>query len=159
MANTIKIKRSSVPGKVPAAGDLDFGELAINYADGNLFFKDSTNSVATIASTEFVSVTGNVTGGNLQTSGNIILNNVSSDFVGFVAPDTITANVIYYLPSQDGNNGEFLRTDGSGNLSWTGVNTGTITIGTRAQGSILIDTFNGFLLVVARTGTVPVPVA
>lgn len=62
MSNKITIKRSSVPGKVPAAGDLDYGEIAINYSDGNLFFKDSSNTVTTIASTQFVSVTGNVTG-------------------------------------------------------------------------------------------------
>jgi hypothetical protein len=72
MTNTIKIKRSSVPGKTPAAGDLDFGELAINYADGNLFFKDSSNAVATIASTKFVTVTGNVTAANYFGNGSTL---------------------------------------------------------------------------------------
>lgn len=37
MANTLKIKRSAVPGKVPTTGDLQLGELAINTYDGKLY--------------------------------------------------------------------------------------------------------------------------
>lgn len=71
MANTIKLKKSSVAAKIPLASDLEYGELAINYTDGTLFFKDSGNTVQTISSTQFVSVTGNVTGGNINTAGNV----------------------------------------------------------------------------------------
>lgn len=39
MANTIKIKRSNVPGKNPETTNLEFGELAINTHDGRMFFK------------------------------------------------------------------------------------------------------------------------
>jgi len=42
----IKLKKSSVPGKLPLPGDLDFGELAINYADGQLYYKKSDGTVA-----------------------------------------------------------------------------------------------------------------
>ena len=45
MATAIKLKKSSVAGKVPAAGDLAYGELAINYQDGKLFYKDASNNV------------------------------------------------------------------------------------------------------------------
>jgi len=38
-------KKSSVAGKIPAISDLEFGELALNYADGKLFYKDSNNAV------------------------------------------------------------------------------------------------------------------
>jgi hypothetical protein len=41
MASKIILKKSSVTSKVPVAGDLDFGELAINYADGKLYYKKS----------------------------------------------------------------------------------------------------------------------
>lgn len=44
----IKLKKSSVPGKLPQPGDLDFGELAINYADGQLYFKKSDGTIAAI---------------------------------------------------------------------------------------------------------------
>jgi hypothetical protein len=37
MSNLIRLKRSSVPGKVPLVGDLALGELAINTNDGKLF--------------------------------------------------------------------------------------------------------------------------
>lgn len=43
MANTVKLKRSSVAGKIPLTTDLEFGEIALNTADGNLFFKKATN--------------------------------------------------------------------------------------------------------------------
>lgn len=39
MANNIILKKSSVAAKVPLIGDLQYGELALNYADGKLYFK------------------------------------------------------------------------------------------------------------------------
>jgi hypothetical protein len=41
MANTIRLKRSSMAGKAPAAADLLLGELAINTTDGKLYLKKS----------------------------------------------------------------------------------------------------------------------
>lgn len=49
MANTVfKIKRSSVPGKVPLSTELEVGELAINLADELLFSKNTSNTVFAI---------------------------------------------------------------------------------------------------------------
>ena len=45
MTTDIRLKKSSVPGRVPLAGDLSYGEVAINYADGRLFYKTSSNTV------------------------------------------------------------------------------------------------------------------
>lgn len=46
MANTkLKLKKSSVSGRAPVAGDLDYGELAINYTDGKLYYRNSSNAV------------------------------------------------------------------------------------------------------------------
>jgi phosphotransferase system HPr-like phosphotransfer protein len=47
MAQVI-LKKSSVAARVPVAGDLEFGELALNYADGLLYYKKSDGT--TIAS-------------------------------------------------------------------------------------------------------------
>lgn len=69
MSNNIILKKSSIGDKVPVADDLQYGELALNYADGNLFYKNSLNTITTIASNKFVSVTGNVTSGNIATAG------------------------------------------------------------------------------------------
>lgn len=94
MANTIKLKKSSVPAKIPQVSDLEFGELAINYHDGSLFFKTSTNTISTLASTAFVSVTGNVTGANIVGTqgvyGNIITTSIDSGDSSIISivPDT-----------------------------------------------------------------------
>ena len=48
----------------------------------------------------------------------------SSNYVGFEAPGTVASNKIWVLPAADGSAGEFLKTDGSGNLSWAADTTG-----------------------------------
>ena len=45
MANKIILKKSSVVGKVPAAGDLEVGEIAVNLADQKLYSKNASGSV------------------------------------------------------------------------------------------------------------------
>ena len=46
----IYLKRSSVTGKAPSANQLEYGELAINYADGHIYYKNSQNTVKKIGS-------------------------------------------------------------------------------------------------------------
>jgi hypothetical protein len=48
MANTIKIKRSAVQGKVPVVGDLSLGELALNTFDGKLYTLKNDGTAAVI---------------------------------------------------------------------------------------------------------------
>lgn len=57
MANKIKLKQSSVSGKVPTTADLDLGELGINTYDGKLFLKQKVGVVETI-----IDVTGAASG-------------------------------------------------------------------------------------------------
>lgn len=45
MANNIILKKSSVVAKIPLVTDLAYGELALNYADGKLYFKTATNTI------------------------------------------------------------------------------------------------------------------
>lgn len=45
MANTYLVKRSSVAGKVPLAGDLQVGELAVNLADQKIYSKNASGTV------------------------------------------------------------------------------------------------------------------
>lgn len=47
MANTIKLKNSGTTTNSPSA--LEYGELAINYADGKLFYKDDAGSIVDFA--------------------------------------------------------------------------------------------------------------
>jgi hypothetical protein len=43
MVNILKVKRSGQAAQTPSS--LEDGELAINYADGKLFYKNSSNSI------------------------------------------------------------------------------------------------------------------
>jgi hypothetical protein len=45
----IKIKRSGTPGDVPAPSQLEIGEIAINYADGVIYYKDAAGTVKSIS--------------------------------------------------------------------------------------------------------------
>lgn len=82
MTNTVLLKRSGVANSVPAAGNIALGELAINYADGNLFFKDGNSQVQLLTSSRFVSVVGNVTGGNVVSLGSVsAIGNVSGNYI------------------------------------------------------------------------------
>jgi hypothetical protein len=45
MTSSIILKKSSVAGRIPATGDLAYGELGLNYADGALYFKRSDNTI------------------------------------------------------------------------------------------------------------------
>jgi hypothetical protein len=58
MANKIVLKKSSIASKVPTTSDLDYGELALNYADGKLYFKDTNNDIKNFTSGSISSQTG-----------------------------------------------------------------------------------------------------
>ena len=137
MTNTVLIKRSATANAVPTGGQLANGEIAINYADGNLFFKDSGGSVQTLASKKFVSVTGNITGGNVETgtvsaTGNVIAGNLnagglslSSNVVSALnstANITTTANIAanYYI-----GNGSLLTGIAGGGGNYSDANVAT----------------------------------
>lgn len=43
---TLQVKKSGVTGNVPSS--LEFGELALNYADGKLYYRDASNNISYI---------------------------------------------------------------------------------------------------------------
>ena len=61
MAQSIILKRSALPGKVPNTGSLNVGEIAINTYDGKLFIKRSGN----LDSIEGIVVTNSTTTGSI----------------------------------------------------------------------------------------------
>jgi len=78
----VKFKRSAVTGKVPTTDDLVGGEIALNTADGKLFFKKTVGSTATIVPLSPLSV-GVISGGSiLNDQANI--NALRFDSDGFV---------------------------------------------------------------------------
>lgn len=80
----IKLKKSSVVGKSPADSDLSYGEVAINYADGRLYYKNSSNIIKNFVDSDLVitniqagdalklSLTGGTLSGNLNMGTNRI---------------------------------------------------------------------------------------
>jgi len=45
MSNTVTLKKSSVVGKIPQTTDLAFGEVALNFADGRLYYRNSSDQI------------------------------------------------------------------------------------------------------------------
>lgn len=159
----IQLYKSATPAAAPTAGNLLEGELAINTADGKLFYKDSGGSVQTIAwKTTPISAggTGQTTRQEAMdalagavTSGQYLRGNgtdvvmsaiqaadvptlnqnttgTAANVTGTVAianggtgQTTATAAFNALVPSQTGNSGKYLTTDGT-NTSWAAVGGG-----------------------------------
>jgi len=107
MSNQIILKKSSVGAKVPVAGDLTYGELALNYADGKLYFKNSSNQIQS-----FTNDSTTVTLAGTQTLSNKTL-----------AGATLTGALI--ASGTTGTNGQVLVTTGSG-VQWVTRNNATL---------------------------------
>jgi hypothetical protein len=87
----LQLYRSATATNVPLATDLAAGELAINTADGRLFYKDSSGTVQIIAA-RVAAVANGGTGLTTLTANNVILGNGTSSPT-FVAPGT-TGNIL-----------------------------------------------------------------
>ena len=101
---------------------------------GDLYFNTSSNELRVYNGSSWqagVTATGNLASTTGATfTGEILIDNQKElrfgepdgagvQYVGFEAPDTIASNVIWKLPNADGSSNQTLKTDGSGNLSWT----------------------------------------
>lgn len=97
MTNTVLIKRSSTPGAVPSSGVLTAGELAINYADGKLYYLGSGGAVTQIAGNSSMTYSGNVTAGNLITVGDVSAATISTTGNASIGGDLIVNGNIAYI--------------------------------------------------------------
>ena len=84
-ASTILHKRSLVSGVVPALTSLSAGELAMNVADGKLFFKSTSNLVKTFSDDSHISFILNpvLSGVNPQYGGNTISQSFANVLGGY----------------------------------------------------------------------------
>ena len=64
----------------------------------------------------------------------------SSHYVGFKAPATVSSSLVWTLPAADGSSNQYLKTDGSGALSWGSDTAGMPTSGGTFTGDV---TFTG----------------
>jgi hypothetical protein len=180
MTNTVLIKRSGTANAVPVAGNLVAGELAINFTDGNLFYKNAGNVVTVIASNQFSSVTGNVTGGNILTGGTIsAVGNITGNY--FIGNGSQLTGVVTAAGSSIVNGTSNVVVAANGNVTvgvagtatvatftTTGLSTNTVIatgnvtgnyfIGNGSQLTGLPSGSSGNLLVVGRIATYFVPI-
>ena len=96
MAQTVKLKRSSVSKKVPTASDLELGELAMNTVDGKVYFEknDGSPSVQTILTTDSqttgsVELTGAVTASYFKGDGSKVTNVEATD------PNSVVFSIVF----------------------------------------------------------------
>jgi len=101
MSNQIVLKKSSVAAKVPLTTDLAYGELALNYADGKLYFKDSSNTIQFLGSSSATQTLSNKTLSSPVLSGTLTINGTT------------------------GTTGQVLVSTGSG-ISWSTPNAGSL---------------------------------
>jgi hypothetical protein len=98
MANKVLLKKSSTAAKVPLVGDLDYGELALNYTDGKLYYKTAGNAIDLYPSATATATLTNKTLTSPVISGGTINNAIiggttaaAGSFTTVAASSTITA--------------------------------------------------------------------
>ena len=60
-------------------------------------------------------------------------------FIAFEAPATVSSNVTFVLPDSDGSNGQFLKTDGSGTLSFAAASVSALAADNLTAGDAAIN--------------------
>ena len=136
----------------------DISLATLDHSANTVNWLDSTVSITGLSTT----ATGTVltlTDSDTSSSVNLILQNQKEirfsettangvNYVGFKAPASLSADKIWVLPSADGTAGQFLKTDGAGNLSFDSLSFSTplAVIGNATAGSEIRlpeDTDNG----------------
>ena len=149
MALTLQIKRST--GST-APGSLADGELAYTHGNEKFYIGDGStvkviggksfndkldHTDGTLTASSAVLVDSNSAiddfniGNNATTGGSLKLKegtNNGTDHVALKAPNALNSSVTFTLPSADGSSGQFLKTNGSGTLSFDTIST-TFNIG------------------------------
>jgi len=121
MAQTIVLRRSAQPGKIPDTGSLNLGELAINTYDGKLFFAKS----GSIQSIEQIVTTNTITSGSINIIGTgsfnelIVANDVQVNNSLYVVSDIVGNGDLDVLGSVSGSE---LRITGTGSFESLQVN-------------------------------------
>ena len=89
MAQTVLLKKSSVAAKAPLATDLQYGEVALNYTDGKLYFKDSSNVVKSFVAGQFLSQHPTISAASsINNSGLTYIQDLTFDSNGHVTGQT-----------------------------------------------------------------------
>jgi hypothetical protein len=96
MTNKVLLKKSSVAAKVPLTTDLDYGEVALNYTDGKLYFKNASNVIKSFTIDDsVVTLTGTQTLTNKTLTSPVISGGTINDaIIGGTTPAAITGTTV-----------------------------------------------------------------
>jgi hypothetical protein len=130
MSNKIILKKSSVGAKLPLTTDLEYGEVALNYADGKLYFKNSSNNIAFLGAS---SATETLTNKSVSLGSNTVTGTVAQfnsaltdgDFATLAGTETLTNKTlsnptitgVLTVSGSTGANGYILTSTGTG-MQW-----------------------------------------
>jgi hypothetical protein len=115
----VRIARGSYSNLNSSLSDLQDGEIMYAEDQDKLYIKEGSSLVVLTQPAANAVFTGNVT---VNAQGDLRLaDSDSSNYVGFQSPATVSANVVWTLPDADSSGTQFLRSNGSGTLSWGSV--------------------------------------
>lgn len=137
----IKLYLSTTPAAVPTAGNLEPGELALNNADGKLFYEDSAGVVQVIATQAGASGTVTSVGGTGTVNGITLTGTVTSSgnltLGGTLSGVNLTTQVTGTLPATNGGTGQ--SSYAVGDLVFASTTTALSKLADVATGNALIS--------------------
>jgi len=120
----VRVARGTYSNLNGNKADILEGEICYATDQNKIYIKEGSNlEEHTIDTSGFAQLTG------ATYTGDVILDNAKelrfheadgsgNNYVGFEAPGTLGGDQIWVLPTADGSAGQYLKTDGSGNLGW-----------------------------------------
>ena len=150
------------------ANTLRVGGLPLSTANGELFFNGSQVIAAGVPTTGNIETSGDITANNAAISNSVTTATLSAS--GTVTANAVVANIgvttanltatcsnlgaVANVTITGGSNGQFLQTDGNGDLSFATVNVGVESFNTRT-GNVTLESSD----VITAMGYTPAPLA
>ena len=129
MATKVRLKKSAVAGRIPEVASLDYGELAINYQDGNLYYKNTDDDVKSLQESPIEFAAKNESGFSVTKGQAVYINGVSGSkpTIGLADANNPSAMPAFGLLKANANNNAEVVIITSGNL--TGLDTSSFAVG------------------------------
>lgn len=158
MANRIVLKKSSVAAKVPLTTDLEYGELALNYADEKLYFKNSSNVVKSFNVTQSTLTIGTGLSGTSYNGTTAVTVAIDSTVATLAGTQTLTNKTISGASNTLTNIANSSLTNSSLTIGSTSISLGATATTLAGLTSVTSTTFVGALTGNATnvTGTVAI---
>ena len=119
MATKVRLKKSAIAGRIPGSATLDYGELAINYQDGNLYYKNADNEVKSLQESPVEFTARNESGSSVTKGQAVYINGVSGSTptIALADADNASAMPAFGLLKANANNNAEVVIITSGNLT------------------------------------------